>query len=238
MIKKVLLFLIVFILAIPSFAMEIYQVQPVYDEQIEAQIQDLSLIIDKGLKEGDFVTLAKTCEEGYKRKKVGNPESIKKYNDMFLAFAIQTNLGAYELSREEKYAKKAYKLSKKAVEDKTTQLYAIQANILMASYKPILKQMSKAYDLFRANDLDKAMAFYPQYEALYNRGVEIQQQKIDARKQKIRNAVYITLLGVAAGCKGYSEGAANASRVYSTPTTYRATTSQVGNTSYTTIYGY
>jgi hypothetical protein len=223
---------------LPCFSMEIFQVQPVFDEQIETQIEDLATVINKGLKEGDFVTLAKTCEEGYKRKKTGSPESIKKYNDMFLAFAIQTNLGAYELSRDEKYAKKAYKLSKKAVKDKTSQLYAIQANILMASYKPRLKQMTKAYDLFRANDLDKAMAFYPQYEALYNRGVEFQKQKADARKQKIRNAVYITLLGVAAGCKGYSEGAANASRVYSTPTTYRATTSQVGNTSYTTIYGY
>ena len=231
--KKIICLLIVCMLfALPCFSMEIFQVQPVFDEQIEAQIEDLTVVINKGLKEGDFVTLAKTCEEGYKRKKTGNPESIKKYNDMFLAFAIQTNLGAYELSRDEKYAKKAYKLSKKAVKDKTTQLYAIQANILMASYKPRLKQMTKAYDLFRANDLNKAMAFYPQYEALYNRGVEFQQQKADARKQKIRNAVYMTLLGVAAGCKGYGEAATNANR------TYYATTNQVGNTTYTTIRGY
>ena len=30
--------------------MEIFKVQPVYDEQIEAQIEDLSTIINKGLK--------------------------------------------------------------------------------------------------------------------------------------------------------------------------------------------
>lgn len=220
----------------PCLSMEIFQVQPVYDEKIEAQIEDLIPIINQGLKEGDFITLAKTCQEGYKRKKTGNPESIKKYNDMLLAFAIQSNLGAYELSRNEKYAKKAYKLSKKAINDRTNQLYAIQANILMASYKPRLKQMTKAYDLFRANDLNQAMAFYPQYEALYNRGVEIQQQKLDAKKQKIRNAAYITLMGVAAGCKGYSQGYNN--YYNSAPKTYHATSTQVGNYTYTTIRGY
>jgi hypothetical protein len=224
--------------------MEIFQVQPVFDEQMEVQLEDLAKVIDKGLKEGDFVTLARACEEGYKREKIGNPESIKKYNDMFLAYAIQSNLGAYELSRDEKYAKKAYKLSKKAVKDRTTQLYAIQVNILMASYKPRLKQMAKAYDLFRANNLDKAIAFYPQYEALYNRVIEFQKQKADARKQKIRNAVYITLMGIAAGCKGYGQGVTNANQIYApsttykAPTTYQATTRQIGNTSYTTITGY
>lgn len=228
--KKIVCMLCALLMFIsPCLSMEIFKVQPVYDEQIEAQIEDLSTIINKGLKEGDFVTLAKTCEEGYKRKKTGNPESIKKYNDMLLAFAIQSNLGAYELTRNEKYAKKAYKLSKIAVKDKTTQLYAIQANILMASYKPRLEQMTKAYDLFRANDLNKAMAFYPQYEALYNRGLEIKQQKIDAKKQKLRNAAYITLMGIAAGCSGYAKGA---------PRTYNATSTQVGNYTYTTIYGY
>lgn len=235
--KKIVCMLCALLMFIsPCLSMEIFKVQPVYDEQIEAQIEDLSTIINKGLKEGDFVTLAKTCEEGYKRKKTGNPESIKKYNDMLLAFAIQSNLGAYELTRNEKYAKKAYKLSKIAVKDKTTQLYAIQANILMASYKPRLEQMTKAYDLFRANDLNKAMAFYPQYEALFNRGVELQKQKADARKQKIRNATYMTLMGIAAGCRGYSQGYNN--YYNSAPRTYSATSTQVGNYTYTTINGY
>lgn len=241
--KKIIISIMCSLFVLPVFAMEFEQVKIFYNEEIESQMSYVTKTITECLPKGDFYTIAKTCEDAYKKQKMGNPQAIKQYNDMLLAFAIQCNLANYELSKQEKYAKKAYKLSNKAIDDETTQIYPIQANIFMASYKPRLKQMTKAFDLYRKNDLNKAMAFYPIYENLYNKGVEIKKEKQNVRKQKLRNAFYITMMGIAAGCSGYAQGYSN---YYSqpnttttrTPTMYNATTRQIGNTTYTTIQGY
>lgn len=233
MFKKFLVLFILLCFSMPSFALDIYKIEPVYNQNIETQLQDVIQVIKEALPKGDYKTLSKAVSDGYKRKKTGDIEAIKKYNNMFSAFAIQNNLALYELTREEKYARKAYKWSKISIEDKTDQLFSIQSNILMASYKPNLKQMTNAYDLFREVDLEEANKFLPTYQKLYERGIEIKKQKLDAKKQKARNIMYGMLLGIAAGCSGYAAGARN-----STPKMYNATSSQIGNTTYTTIYGY
>lgn len=240
MLKKILSLFLLLCFAMPSFAIEIYQIKPVNDKNIEMQISDISNIITEALPKGDYKTLSKAVADGYKRQKTGDAKAIKKYNDMFSAFAVQTNLALYELTREEKYARKAYKWSKISVEDKTDQLFSIQSNILMASYKPNLKQMTKAYDLFREVNLEEANKFLPTYQKLYERGIEIKKQKLDAKKQKARNVMYGMLLGIAAGCRGYAAGAGSNATYNrnSSPTMYNATSRQVGNTTYTTIYGY
>ena len=243
MFKKIIISIMCSLFVLPVLAMEFEQVKIFYNEEIESQMSYVTKTITECLPKGDFYTISKTCEQAYKKPKNGDYKAIKQYNDMVLAFAIQCNLANYELSKQEKYAKKAYKLSNRAINDKTTQIYPIQVNILMASYKPNLKQMVKAFDLYREKDLNKAMAFYPLYEDLYNRGVEIKKEKQDIRNQKIRNAFYLTMIGIAAGCSGYAQGYNNYYSQNNTtkikyPTTYNATSRQVGNTTYTTIQGY
>lgn len=243
MLKKILSLFLLLFCAMPSFAFDIYKIEPVYNENIETQLQDVIQVIKEALPKGDYKSMNKAVVEGYKREKKEDPKEIKKYNDLFSAFAIQTNLALFELTQEKKYAKRAYKWSKIAVDDKTTQLYSIQTNILMASYKPNLKQMTKAYDLFREINLKEATDFMPDYQKLYQHSAKIKQEKLDAKKQKVRNALYYTLMALSAGCKSYGEGLQKQSQNYynsinRTPTMYNATSRQIGDTTYTTIYGY
>ena len=233
--KKILLLIIAICLALPCMALEFAPIEPVYDEQIEMQLKDINLQIEKALAEGDYKLITELLETAYNSKKSGSPEIIKKYNDMFSAFAIQTNLAQFELTQEQKYAKKAYKWSKIAVKDETSQLYSIQANIFMASYKPNKKQMTKAFTLYRKRNLKQAMDFLPEYQKLYDNAIEIKKQKADSRKAKIRNIFYYTMVGVAAGAKGYSESYQKNQQMFTN--THRSTTCRTyGNTLYCDSY--
>lgn len=209
--KKLLaiIFTLVFIQTQILAIEQVATIKPYYDETIENQITDLTNQIPQALAQGNYKLLSEIFEIAYNREKTGNPESIKLYNDLFSAYAIQTNLAEFELTQNKKYAEKAYEWSKQAIDDNTNQIYAIQANILMASSKPNLKQMTKAFELYRKINLKEAMEFYPQYQTLYDKAVEIKQQKNETRKAKFKNILYVTLMGISAGASSYGQSMQN-----------------------------
>lgn len=194
------------------------------DEQIEQQLEYIAPILEKAQKNNDLRLYIKASERAYYTKKSGNIDNVKRYNDYFSALAIEYSLQRYELTKQDFYLENAYYWSKRAIKDKTNQIYSIRAAIMLASAKLNLKNMTKAYDLYREIDLEGANKFKQDYLNQYDLTM-----KLIAQRSEERNRCWAAgLAALGAGLQGVAQ---------SQPRTYSSTSIQYGNHTYTTFQG-
>jgi len=166
------------------------------DENIEKQMTPIFSVLEEAKMNNDLDKYIEACERGYKLKKTGNPKSIKIYNDILSASAIEYNLQAYQINKDKKYLNHAYKWSKIAIDDRTEQVYSIQAAIILAGFKLDLDSMKKAYKLYRTVDIEGAERYLDDYQNTYNATKNLIIEKSNNRKNKWRNALYNAALGI------------------------------------------
>lgn len=166
------------------------------DENIEKQMQPIFSIIEEAKIDNDLDKYIEASEKGYRIKKIGKPQNIKVYNDFLSASAIEYNLQAYEITKDKKYLNHAYNWAKIAIKDKTTQIYSIQAAIMLAGYKLDLESMKNAYKLYRTIDLEGAEKYLTEYQNTYNATKQLINEKTEKRKNAWRKALYTLGVGL------------------------------------------
>lgn len=166
------------------------------DENIEKQMQSVFSILEEAKINNDLDKYIEACEKAYRIKKIGKLQNIKIYNDFLLASVIEYNLQAYQINKEKKYLNQAYKWSQIAIKDKTTQIYSIQAAIILSGYKLDLEGMKNAYKLYRTIDIEGAEKYLPEYQNTYNVTKQLINEKSEKRKNAWRRALYALSVGV------------------------------------------
>lgn len=202
--KKFLLLIIFFLLSIvPSFADKTISINLDFpqDKNIEKQIYKIKPIIEQAITSNDPKLYYEAASKAYNIKKQGDSVNIKKTNDILSALSIEYALQYYEITKDKKYLKKAYKWSKIAIKDETTQIYSIQAAIVLASFNLNLKEMTKAYMLYRKIDIEGAEEYYPKYKEVYNQTSNM----VKNRSEERRLNWLIALCTLGAGLGGYSQ---------------------------------
>lgn len=197
------------------------------DSKIEQQLDRIIPILEqaKATNNPELYYIAST--KGYKIKKTGDIGNIKKINDFLSASSIEYALQCYELTKDKKYLNKAYKWSKIAIDDRSTQIYSIHAAIVLAGFKLNLKNMQKAYMHYRAIDAEGAEEYYPKYQEAYKQT----QQMIFNRSQERRQRWAYALYSLSNGLNSFSSGMQNAYRNQSHTSCYT-----IGNTLYCNSY--
>lgn len=237
--KIVSILLCFFVLSInPIFANEVVTINfdlPT-DENIEKQLQEIMPLLEEAHRDNDIDKYYKVATKGYNLKKTGNPQNIKIYNDILSASAIEYSLQNYDLTKEKKYLKRAYKWSKIAVKDRTNQIYSIQAAIILAGAHLNLKNMTKAYKLYMAVDPQGAENFYNDYQSAYNSTKGMIKDRSAKRKRIWANVLYSLGTGISAGANGYSNALRNQTNTYSAPRSTNTTCRTIGNTLYCNSY--
>lgn len=207
----ILLYLSCFVLY--SFGADNINVDFPMDENIENQLSSVFPILDYAKKNNDIEAYYEASVKGYNTKKVGNSKNIKIYNDIFSASAIEYSLQKYELTKEKKYLSRAYKWSKIAVKDRTSQVYAIKTDIALASLFLEPQEMTKAYDLYRAIDLKGAKQFQTEYMEAYEATLAYKKENNANIRAKwingIKKIMYFVCVGVSGMGSAYSNAAYN-----------------------------
>lgn len=215
--KKVIVLFLLLVFASPILAENVdINMDLPSDENIENQLGKTFELLEKAKKTNNLELYFEACEKGYNQKKKGSPQSIKIYNDLLSAYAIEYSLQRYQLTKDKKFFNRAYKWSQIAVNDRTSQIYSIRADILLASLFLEPKEMQKAYDLYRAVDIEGAKEYQAEYLETYQATMEYIKDKSDSRKSKWVNALKTSGLvlcrGLAAFGQGYSNYAQNRAR--------------------------
>lgn len=195
------------------------------DVNINKQLECIEPILDEAGRTKNEDLYIKAAVKGYKLNKKGDVKIIKQYNDMFSATIIGYALQRYDLTKNNKYLKIAHKWAKIAIDDRTEQIYAIKAGIMISAQLLDKDTLIKSYDLLRCIDEKEADKYYNDYQKLLSQVDQSIKYNRELRNQRI---IYgLQVMGSSMQAAGNSMGA-------SRPVHY--TTTQVGNTLYTTGY--
>lgn len=167
----------------------------------------------------------------------------KNIKDTTYMWLIAKNIERFEVTKEQKYLKDGYKWSKIAVKEKTNDIFSLKSAIMLASLNINPKLIIKSYDTLCEVNLEECKSFKPNYDELLENTKKYKVQKKQEIKEKwvngLKNVGSVLLVGIAGFGAGYSSAYSNSySNTVKTPTMYNATSRQIGNTTYTTIYGY
>ena len=194
--KKLLTFVLIFIMYLCHIVYaEQINMSMLNDDNLNEQLKPIINLYNEAAKTNDLEQFYKITVKGYKYKKTGNIEKIKQYNDVFAAAAIQFSAQKYDISKERKYLLRAYKWSKIAVKDRTTQIFAIKSDIILASMFLEPKEMVKAYELYRAVDLNSAEMFKDKFSNIYDATKEYIAQRNE--KKRLAWAGALKIMGFA-----------------------------------------
>lgn len=196
-------------------------------DEIEKIMQPCASILSEAAQNTNSIKYVEACECALKQDISSlNEQTQKDLKNTIYSLYIVNALESHKITKQKKYLNKAYRISKKAVENGVCNIDILKTSMMISTFKGSPKNTIKAYTRMCEINKDECSAYYTDYDEMYKQSKI--QRKENFRWIKNTGMVLLVALVIFGGAYAGANAANNKKR--------SVTCNTIGNTTYCNEY--